>query len=89
VLTNYRWLKERFAAKGLEISKLVLSDRRAWYIDLTSGLHLSVGTQKLTERIEKFLQYLPKLPQPEVLEQIDLRYANGFAARWQPQASTP
>lgn len=89
VISNYRWLKERFAVKGLQISKLTLSDRRAWYIDLTSGLRLSVGSQKFTERVERFLKYLSRLPQPEALEQIDLRYPNGFTARWKSLVSTP
>lgn len=46
------------------------------------GLHLSLGTQDLEARVERFLHYLPRLPQPEDLEQVDLRYSNGFAARW-------
>lgn len=82
VLDIYHWLKERFAVHGLPILKLVLSNRRAWYVDLSTGLHLSVGKDHLKKRVDNFLKYLSKLPQPEALEQVDLRYANGFTARW-------
>lgn len=82
VIDMLRWVKERFAAQNLNIAKLILSERHAWYIILSNGLHLSVGTQDSTKRIERFLKYLPRLPQPQALEQIDLRYAYGFAARW-------
>jgi cell division protein FtsQ len=82
VSERYRWLRARLAAHGLKIAQLGLSARHAWYLELAGGLHLSLGTQDLEERIERFLEYLPRLPQPENLYQLDLRYANGFTARW-------
>lgn len=88
VINVYQWLNKHFSDKGLTIDKLALSERHAWYIDLASGLHLSVGTQNLTQRIERFLQYISRLPQPEAIEQVDLRYANGFAVRWRASVVT-
>ncbi|KOR28470.1 hypothetical protein TI04_10915, partial [Achromatium sp. WMS2] len=70
------------SAYNLSVVKMSLSDRRAWNIDLANGTHLSVGTKDLEVRIDRFLTYFPRLPQPENVEQVDLRYTNGFAVRW-------
>jgi len=82
MIRRYRWLQGRLAVRGLKIAQLDLSARHAWYLELEGGLRLSLGTRELEERIGRFLDYLPRLPQPEALEQVDLRYANGFAVRW-------
>jgi cell division protein FtsQ len=83
VIKHYRWLQQQLAQHKLSIARLILSDRHAWYVDLTNGLRLSLGTKDIEGRIKRFLSYLPQLPQPEALAQIDLRYINGFAAKWQ------
>lgn len=83
VINHYRWLQQQLAQHKLGIARLILSDRHAWYVDLTNGLRLSLGTKDIEGRIKRFLSYLPQLPQPEALAQIDLRYINGFAAKWQ------
>lgn len=90
VIEHYHWIKERLATKGMKMARLILSDRHAWYLDLSTGLRLSLGTKYTRERLERFLYYLPRLPQAEALEQVDLRYINGFAARWRvPVVTAP
>jgi cell division protein FtsQ len=89
VINNYLWLNTRLINTGLRISKLTLSERHAWYVDFANGLHLSIGVRDFPKRIDKFLKYLADLPQPEALAEVDLRYPNGFTAKWQPQGSTP
>ncbi|KOR28266.1 hypothetical protein TI04_11415, partial [Achromatium sp. WMS2] len=72
VISKYLWLKTRLSAYNLSVVKMSLSDRRAWNIDLANGTHLSVGTKDLEVRIDRFLTYFPRLPQPENVEQVDL-----------------
>jgi len=89
VVRRYRWLQGRLAAHGLTIAQMNLSARHAWYLELEGGLRLSLGTQELEAHVERFLDYLPRLPQPAALEQVDLRYANGFAVHWRAPLVVP
>jgi len=71
---------------GLNISSLVLNDRRAWQIILDNGIRLELGKESLDERIKRFVslyRYFGK--KVEQISYIDLRYDTGAAVGWFPE----
>ncbi len=86
VLTTYRDIEAQFATFDLNISSLVLNERRAWQIILESGIRLELGKESLSERIERFLLLYNKLgADAERVSYIDLRYDTGAAVGWFPE----
>ncbi len=71
---------------GLELSRLLLSDRGGALLQTSSGLEIVIGSADHDRRWQRLMQGLPML---RVREQrtparIDLRYTNGFAVAWSP-----
>lgn len=60
-----------------------VSPRRAWQIRLDDGMTLDLGREHVEERLRRFVatyaQTIARMPRP--VDRVDLRYANGFAAR--------
>ena len=60
-----------------------VSPRRAWQIRLDDGMTLDLGREHIEERLRRFVaayaQSIARMPRP--VDRVDLRYANGFAAR--------
>lgn len=72
-------------AVGLEISRIHLDARGAWYLELTSGTRVEIGREDALGRLRRMVSSWPELLQQEqgkVPAGIDLRYSNGFAVRW-------
>lgn len=83
----YLQLQEILATEHLELKSLSLSERQAWTLQLTDGLMLYLGKDKLFPRIQMFLDVYPALIMPalERLDYIDLRYDTGMAMGWKPE----
>ncbi len=85
VLRRYRLLTQGFQALDLHIESLSLSDRLAWHLVLTNGMHIELGRdlndQTIDNRVRRLLQVWPRVQKNSVREikSIDLRYPNGFA----------
>ncbi len=88
VIEYYKWLNQQLTRHKLHITKLRLSTRHAWYVALSNGLVLYLGTKTIQMRVKRFLRYFPKLLQPQTLVYIDLRYVNGFAVKRHELANT-
>ncbi len=86
VVDAYQRLRQRFGEQGMEITRLALSGRHAWSLTLADGMQLHLGNTEVEQRLQRFLKHLPELRRQGTLEQVDARYANGFAVRWQAQA---
>lgn len=72
-------------ARNLRIREVQLDERRHWWVRFADGLTLSVGREDVENRLAQFFRVYPKLiadPQRRP-ERIDMRYAHGFAVRWQ------
>lgn len=70
----------------LEVSRLSLTPRRAWRLQLSNGLTLEVGRKHPLQRVARFVGVYPAILAAGGdgrLTAVDLRYSNGFAARWQ------
>ncbi|MCU7959177.1 MAG: cell division protein FtsQ/DivIB [gamma proteobacterium symbiont of Bathyaustriella thionipta] len=80
-LTNF---KRMLTAVAEDVVQLVLDDRGSWSLTTRSGIHISLGTGQVVQRLQRLVQYLPDLlnqadKQPV---SVDLRYTNGFAVRY-------
>lgn len=70
---------------GLIIERLSLSESGSWSLHLTGGIELKLGREELDARLKRFVASYARLGVSEQRrpQRIDLRYANGFAVRWQ------
>jgi cell division protein FtsQ len=82
-------LNEKFQREGLTVAALDLSRRRAWTVRLSSGMELYFGRQEPAQALDRFLELVPKLGENRLatIQRVDLRYPNGFAVVWRPEAS--
>ena len=69
----------------LEVTRLSLDARRAWRVQLSNGLTLEAGRSHPLQRVARFINVYPGIlagAEGRLLS-VDLRYSNGFAARWE------
>ncbi len=62
------------------VTRIVLSPRLAWQIELDDGLQLALGREAMAERLARFVRVYPSsLVTMPGAHRIDLRYRDGFA----------
>ena len=83
---EYLDLNKKLKPLGLQATRLSMSHRRSWQLDLENGLTLHLGRMQVHERLQRFLRIYQKIiaSQLEKIESVDMRYTNGFAVRWKP-----
>ena len=83
IAIQYRYFLRTLAAIGEIPVELQVTERRAWRIRLESGLTLALGRENIEGRLNRFVaahgRTLAALGRR--VDYVDLRYANGFAAR--------
>lgn len=84
VAARYELLSRELAAAGLSISKLHLSERRAWQVQLGNSIKLVLGRSVNDVQLRHFVAAYQQglADQAAQMEVVDLRYSNGFAVRW-------
>ncbi len=84
VLDRYHDIENALSPKATKIERLTLSQRRAWQIQLENGPLVILGRNDVDNRIKRFTGVVLGSLHEELdrVEQIDLRYTNGFAIRW-------
>jgi len=84
VLATYRQLNEMLAVHELSIKRLEQDERRAWVVTLSSGVKLLLGRKESEVRLTRFIEIYPKVLKAweQKIDEVDLRYPNGFAVRW-------
>ncbi|WP_070962431.1 cell division protein FtsQ/DivIB [Vibrio sonorensis] len=86
VLAQWRDLSKKLKPLELEISSLVLNERRAWQIILANGIRLELGKGAIEERTKRFITLYQKLGnKTQKISYIDLRYDTGAAVGWFPE----
>ena len=72
-------------ARGLQISEVELDERRHWWLRFADGLTVSLGRDEVQERLAQFFRVYPSLMSQADRrpQRVDMRYAHGFAVRWQ------
>lgn len=80
---QYDHFRRGLAAIGRMPHELNVSPRRAWQIRLDDGMTLDLGREQIEDRLRRFVTAYPltiaRMARP--VDRVDLRYANGFAAR--------
>ncbi|HTN93116.1 MAG TPA: cell division protein FtsQ/DivIB [Gallionella sp.] len=81
VTQRYEQFSQQLALLDLQVTRLVLSPRHAWQLNLSNGMVLELGREDMLQRLERFVQAYPNslaAIQGRV-KYVDLRYSNGFA----------
>ncbi|MDO9162731.1 MAG: cell division protein FtsQ/DivIB [Methylococcaceae bacterium] len=88
VLEIMKGVKTALADKALELAEFSVNDRWAWKIKLTTGMEILLGRQEQLKNLQRFLKTLDALGQERVdaIAVVDLRYPNGYAVSWKPEA---
>jgi cell division protein FtsQ len=83
----------RVALAGTELipTRVTLSERRAWELELGAGLTVRLGRRDPLPRLERFARVAAPLvaPQRALVAYVDMRYTNGFAVGWRTAAGSP
>jgi cell division protein FtsQ len=89
VVDFYNRSTRLLSGTGLGVTGVVLSERGGWTLTLASGAEVEIGRERTYERLQRFIDVLPRLMAGHSgFERADLRYANGFALRWQGVETT-
>jgi cell division protein FtsQ len=89
VLENYQRIAKMLERIGVRPARLELDNRRAWHLQLASGVQLELGRADAWKRLQRFLVAYPSVFAGRLaeLQRVDLRYSNGFSVRWQQLAA--
>lgn len=81
-------VKIALADRAMELTGFSVNDREAWTIKLNTGLQILLGRTGQLKKLQRFLNTLGVLGQDKIaaMEIVDLRYPNGFAVSWKPDA---
>ncbi|HKK16430.1 MAG TPA: cell division protein FtsQ/DivIB [Gammaproteobacteria bacterium] len=88
MLEKYYYLDQQLSLLDMSLAELVLDDRRSWKFVTTAGLTVVIGKDDFDERTERFFRMVPSSLAEKIndAEQVDMRYPNGFAVRWEKRA---
>jgi cell division protein FtsQ len=88
VLQQYYAFSEQFRLLDETISQINIDSRGAVNIDLTNGLKIKVGRENVDSKIERLVSiYAQQIrPRRKEIQQLDLRYSNGFSIAWKKEA---
>jgi len=89
VLENYQRIAKTLARIGVRSARLELDNRRAWHLQLASGVQLELGRADAWKRLQRFVVAYPSVFAGRLaeLQRVDLRYSNGFSVYWQQVAA--
>lgn len=84
IAEHYGAFRDTLAPLGLSPAQVVLSPRRAWQLRLSNGLSVELGRDQVKTRLTKFARVYARTvgKLPASVKYVDLRYPNGFAARY-------
>lgn len=89
VLEQYQAMASKLARLNMQVTRVVLDQRRAWHVELDNGVILELGRTDTHRRLQRFVQTYDEVfaARLDELRRVDLRYSNGFSVDWR-QAST-
>lgn len=88
VLEIMKGINTALADQALEMAEFSVNDRWAWKINTKDGMEILLGRQDQLKNLQRFLKTLDALGQERVkaIAVVDLRYPNGYAVSWKPEA---
>lgn len=86
---RYVQLTKMLAGLDLEIIELSEDERGSWRMKVRHGPEIIIGRKEQEKRVQRFrVGYMQGLKNRlGEIDQIDLRYTNGFAVEWKPGAA--
>jgi cell division protein FtsQ len=89
VLAFFETARSTLAPLDLHPAGLALSARGSWTLELDRGVRVLIGSEDAAARLARFVAAYPhaEVEPGTTLLAADLRYANGFALRWQAAAA--
>lgn len=89
VMNAYVKLTGQLSPLGLGVTRLSMDARRAWQLTLNNGMKLTLGRKDSERQIERFVRFYPGTLDGRIadVEEVDLRYSNGFAVQWRLSGS--
>lgn len=87
--TLYKGVTAPLQNVGVSVKRMTLTPRRAWELELNNGIRVVLGRADAELRLQRLVRFYPELAaRAENVQQIDMRYTNGFAVKWRhlPQA---
>jgi cell division protein FtsQ len=84
LLATYQQLADLLSVSQLRIARLHQDQRRALELTLITGVKVQLGRHDALARMRRFMRAYASLTasREQTLQRVDLRYSNGFAARW-------
>lgn len=91
VLAFFESIRQLVVDRPFRPQALALSDRGSWTLTLDTGAVVVIGREEPEARLKRFLDALGRTDSAlgAELARADLRYANGFAIRWQAAPVAP
>ncbi len=88
LLATYASTRRTLKTVDVVIESLWIDPRGAWHLRVNNGLELMLGRHELNQRVQRFVDVVLGSLAPRLIEAqyVDLRYGNGFAVGWRPQA---
>ena len=88
VLEIMKGIKTALADQSMALSEFSINERWAWTIKLTNGLEIILGREEQLKKLQRFLKTLAILKPEHIAAMtiVDLRYPNGYAVSWRPEA---
>ncbi len=85
---QFNAFKNVLGESELQMESIRLTERRAWEVHLTNGATVVLGRCDVKERLQRFVEFYPRLSaQLSDAQHVDMRYTNGFAVKWQVPAA--
>lgn len=81
ITQHYGQFSQQLAGLDLQVTRLVLSPRHAWQLQLSNGMVLELGREDMQQRLARFVGVYPYSLATVAgkVKYVDLRYRNGFA----------
>jgi cell division protein FtsQ len=75
--------------QSMVLTEFAINDRGSWRIRLANGMEILLGREDQLKKLQRFLKTLPVLgpEQTDAIAIADLRYPNGYAVTWRPDAA--
>lgn len=86
VVEQYRRCRNLLQGIGMELTRLRLSDRRAWELETNPRMTVQLGVEELDARLRQMVRLYPLLrdSRPDLIRRMDMRYDKGMAVEWEP-----
>jgi cell division protein FtsQ len=90
MMGHYQRFNQQLSATGLRIVSLQYDAAGAWQLQTTDNFRLFLGHDQLLPKLRRFVQVwtLGLSDKSSLIENVDLRYPNGFAVAWKDQTAS-